>query len=250
MVFVPAGKFAYKGVAFEESVPERQISQTFDIAPFCIDLREVSSHDVLVRPDCGVKGYTQHCHFVSDAQACFSQEQAQFYCEHSLAGNPRRLPRPEEWLYAALGTDGRHFPWGSTWYPWGNHPSEGRPNYDSAHRGFCDFSHVWDQALREGGFFFNGIDCTQSHPSLDVSPFGVENMGSNVLEWTAPSCTVMGIQHIGYPPPEDPPGTLSLINRRLAVCDTSVHMSRRTNELVGFRCIATKKGKDPATDKN
>ncbi len=249
MVFVPAGKFNYKGVAFEESVPEKQISQTFDIAPFCIDLREVSVHDVTVRPNCDVKGYTQYCHFMSDALACFSQEQAQFYCEHSLPGNPRRLPRPEEWLYAALGTDGRHLPWGNTWFPWGDDQNN-RPNYRIVHKGFCDFSYVWNQTERAGGYVFGHDDCTQTHPSLDVSPFGVENMGSNVLEWTAPSCTVMGIYHNGYPSPQDSLVSFSLIVRGLARCDKARNMPLRTNELVGFRCVTTKKFKDAESNKH
>lgn len=241
MVFVPAGRFNYHGPPFDAPDSNTRVKQTFDIGAFCIDLREVSSHVVLNCHECQVKHYTQYCEHTSDAQTCFTQAQAQNACEKLYAGSPRRLPRPEEWLYAALGTDGRHLPWGNTWYPWGNRRDEGRPEFLIVRKDLCDFSAEWDRSTRKGGLVLGGRKCSQNLSSLDVSPFGVENMGSNMLEWTAPNCTIMGLNHILHPPPGDPPGEITMVVPLTLSCDSTKHPKTGTDPLVGFRCVTTQK---------
>jgi formylglycine-generating enzyme required for sulfatase activity len=64
----------------------------------------------------------------------------------------KRLPTPQEWQLAALGTDGRRWPWGAA------DPKAGNINTHS---------------VAEVG----------SH-SRDRSPYGIFDMGGNMLEWT------------------------------------------------------------------
>jgi len=77
-----------------------------------------------------------------------SWEDANAFCR--AAG--KRLPTPQEWQLAALGTDGRLWPWGK----WD--PASANINSHSA---------------AEAGHF-----------SRDRSPYGVMDMGGNLLEWT------------------------------------------------------------------
>jgi formylglycine-generating enzyme required for sulfatase activity len=83
---------------------------------------------------------------------CVGFEQAQLYC--GFVG--KRLPLEQEWEYAARGNDFRKF-------PWGNHDPERR--------------HVCALSVRRG-------TCRVGRFPMDVSPFGVRDLGGNVMEWT------------------------------------------------------------------
>ncbi len=80
---------------------------------------------------------------------CIDWTTAKAACEFER----KRLPTPDEWEFAARGSDGRIFPWGNGGSVIGLNLSTG------------------------GGIVLGGTHI------VDVSPFGVHDLGANVLEW-------------------------------------------------------------------
>jgi gamma-glutamyl hercynylcysteine S-oxide synthase len=70
----------------------------------------------------------------------------------------KRLPHEWEWQYAAQGTDGRLYPWGSEW-------------------------RVEAVPVRDKGRSLRGPDDSTIHPT-GASPFGVMDLVGNVWQWT------------------------------------------------------------------
>jgi formylglycine-generating enzyme required for sulfatase activity len=87
-----------------------------------------------------------------------SMRDAKAFCSSSA----KRLPTPQEWQLAALGTDGRLWPWGS----WS-----------------ANSANIHTSAASKIG----------SYPK-DKSPFGAFDMGGNKLEWTTEGS--MGGSHV------------------------------------------------------
>jgi formylglycine-generating enzyme required for sulfatase activity len=70
----------------------------------------------------------------------------------------KRLPREWEWQYAAQGTDGRPYPWGSEW-------------------------NAAAVPVSDPGRAMRGPSDVDAHPR-GASPFGVMDLAANVWQWT------------------------------------------------------------------
>lgn len=90
---------------------------------------------------------------------CVTYEQAKTYCETQK----KRLPTEAEWLYAALGSDGRSLPWGDA--PVGSLLCRG------AHEN------------SNGGVSYGA--CMVGQYPAGQGPFGLLDAASNVAEWTS-----------------------------------------------------------------
>ena len=255
MVFIPGGRFTYRGVPWDvfNSGMADIITREFDIKPFCIDRQEVESLTFNIALDLIKKPLLSPCSDTGGAMpaTCLTQEMAAQYCRTGVPGVVKRLPSAEEWLYAALGTDGRRFPWGDTWFPWGNNRFVNRPNYRNTGKVFCDLRdrHVAERV-------FDVSECSLTWETMDISPFGVENMGSNVLELTSTTyvrqddlgrnnrrCPFFGLNHMyqSDEPDPDPPPKKGLAEGQGISCDERDNELLRIDPLVGFRCATSKR---------
>ena len=110
---------------------------------------------------------------------------------------------------------------------------------------FCDFEYNEGQLTKERQLFFSQ-DCNLEGNSLDVSPFGVKNLASNVLEWTSATFVeggqkfgvILGVDYSrvrdpGFAPDEDMAPQLRVSS------DEERPIEVRATELVGFRCVTT-----------
>ncbi len=100
-----------------------------------------------------------------------SSTEAMKFCQWLSSRERRkyRLPTEAEWEYAARGTDGRKYPWGS---------QEGRGDLAN----FADRNTVFAWSDREIDDGFAESSPVGSFP-LGASPFGMEDMAGNVWEW-------------------------------------------------------------------
>jgi formylglycine-generating enzyme required for sulfatase activity len=241
MIFVPGGHFSYHGKPFD-GASDDAATREYEIKPFCIDEAEVSSHQYTMT--CRSCGTAYGCSRSGDARTCTTREQSSEYCGVRL-GEGGRLPTPEEFIYAALGGKSQAFPWGNTFYPWGNDSAHDRP----ASAPFCDWEVNEGQMTKERTVLFSRYGCALHRPSLDVSASGVRNLASNVLEWTAGSyrdeqgqlrCTVLGLDFSQVTSTGFPPGT-DMVARPAVKCDPKLNEEQRALDTIGFRCATSVK---------
>jgi formylglycine-generating enzyme required for sulfatase activity len=172
MVTLSGGSFDMgdpEGLSYERTVHRETV------APFCMDATEVTVASYAACVDkkrCSARssdsaGNDVYCGWKKAGSAdrpinCVAWADADDYCR--WAG--KRLPTEMEWEYAARGSEGRAYPWGST------PPS----TY------IC-----WNRERNAKGFPADYVDaiCAAGTSPGDRTPQGIADLGGNVSEWTA-----------------------------------------------------------------
>jgi formylglycine-generating enzyme required for sulfatase activity len=235
MVFIPEGDLSYVG-ALPDKKDQTLRPQRFHVKAFCIDLTEPVNNDwdglngqcgPLV-DSCQARG--------SHPMGCVTPEQAECFCEKGMRAVHKRLPTDPEWLYAALGSDDRK-------YPWGNQPVPS----DATERNFCA-----DRGLQPIGRFSSGRPDWMCLPILntgDKSPFGVIGMGTNGSEMNAtcvrraeapnaPSCLIRLADIANDEARQTPfPG----LAPRTAFVYQLDPLASRVDETISFRCATSER---------
>ncbi len=160
MKAIPPGKLA---MGSTEGPAEEKPVHDVELKAFCMDVTEVTAdaYAACVAADaCAPADVGKYCNASKPDRGnhpanCVSWTDASRYC----AWAKKSLPTEEEWEYAARGTDGRKYPWGNA-----------EPGAQ-----LC-----WNRH----GAGDSGTCVVGAFPS-GRSPFGIEDMGGNVWEWTA-----------------------------------------------------------------
>lgn len=161
MVNIPAGSFS---MGSDADGPDAKPAHKVDVAAFQLDKFEVTNSDFKAFVDAtgyktdgeksGDKPWSGYAEGKDNHPVVkVSWNDATAFCK--WAGE--RLPTEGEWEFAARGTDGRAFPWGNDWDP---KKTNGK----------------------ESGI--RGTTAVGSYPA-GASPYGAEDMGGNVWEWTS-----------------------------------------------------------------
>jgi formylglycine-generating enzyme required for sulfatase activity len=165
MVFIPGASFTVTSPNVWDPARTPRTEQ-LQVASFCIDRTEMPRAKYPVER-CGPR--ERNCDLNAAYQGpatCVSPKQAECACAHDTPGVTKRLPTDPEWILAALGTDGRRFPWGNDPYPEGYKVGEN----------FCP---------PQGNVPSRAWLCPVEANTLDRSPFGVIGMSTNGSEMTA-----------------------------------------------------------------
>ena len=229
MVFVPEGDLSYTA-AVPGKKDKTARAQHFHVRAFCIDRVEPQNRDwKQVLQVCGKReSNCNNSSYLSQPLDCVTHEQARCFCEHSPSGVKKRLPTDSEWLHAALGNDGRKFPWGNDVVP---------PQADE--RNFC--------VPRDNVDVTEWL-CNPAHNTMDRSPFGVLGMASNGWELNG-TCTFnedkpgeacMGRHADGVRNPYLSSQAVDGLAQSFWLSLMSERPVNRANPSVSFRCATSK----------
>lgn len=169
LMLVPSGAFQMGSDAEEAQPNERPITPV-TLGPYYLSRHPVTNaqYELFdsghVRKRAPAAGDQHPVVYVSSTEAMK-------FCQWLSSRERRkyRLPTEAEWEYAARGTDGRKYPWGS---------QEGRGDLAN----FADRNTVFAWSDREIDDGFAESSPIGSFP-LGASPFGMEDMAGNVWEW-------------------------------------------------------------------
>ncbi|MGE5785449.1 MAG: SUMF1/EgtB/PvdO family nonheme iron enzyme [Myxococcales bacterium] len=228
MIFIPGGKLEFVGPipGDKDKTPKKQ---AFEVRPFCIDEFEARNLDWdsarsggSIEGTCGKRD--PRCILdarVNGPATCVTPEQAECYCANILPGIPKRLPTDQEFLFAALGTDGRLFPWGNEIYPggqWGATPD------------FCSFEPNEEPKTHI---------CAPWQNTRDRSPFGVIGMATNGGEMTLLSSTpkrLYALRGVSHASQDTDPDSIGLARWPGVVSEPA-----RGGPFLSFRCVISKR---------
>ena len=169
MVFIPGGEFMMGTDAFDAAPNEKPVTKVtlsrFYMSRFPVTNEEFERFDPTHlrkrAPGAGPRHPVIHVSSLEAIKFCqwLSTRERKKY----------RLPTEAEWEFAAKGTDGRK-------YPWGSYDRRG----DLAN--FADRNTVFAWSDREVDCGFAETSPVGAFP-LGASPFGLEDMAGNVWEW-------------------------------------------------------------------
>jgi eukaryotic-like serine/threonine-protein kinase len=225
MVYVPSGDFSMGSLA---GTADEQTVHTVYLDAFWIDQTEVTNAMYAKCVDAGVclrpmvihsnthYGYYLYEPYANYPVIALKWSSAEAYC----AWARRRLPTEAEWEKAAVGTDGRTYPWGNT------EPADKLLNFNRS---------------------VNDTTAVGSYP-LGASPYGVLDMAGNLNEWVA---DWYDKSYYGSSPSSNPAGPASgdykvlrggsWISDEYLVRSADRHwLAPDTRDItVGFRCATT-----------
>jgi formylglycine-generating enzyme required for sulfatase activity len=178
MVFVPDGAF-WMGSDDPDAEPDSRPRRRITIHSFYIGRTEVTNAEFRrFRPSfaypVGHDNYPVTAVTYGDAQA---------YC-HWAGG---RLPTEAEWEKAARGTDGRRYPWGSTWDVTRGNFGKGTGGGLTVRghpQGAPPEGHSQGTPLRVCWIDERGLRPVGSYPT-GASPYGALDMAGDAWEWVA-----------------------------------------------------------------
>jgi formylglycine-generating enzyme required for sulfatase activity len=216
---LPGGSFVY---GYRESLTTRTVNA------FKMDVTEVTVaayRECVAAGKCSSPCTAEWCNWdVADKDNhpinCVDYHQADEFC----AWHGKRLPTEEEWEYAARGTDGRTYPWGNdapgTQLCW----MRGEDHFS-----FSDLKRARELPVRQPSLSMPapGSCPIGSFPSGN-SPFGLMDMGGNVMEWTSTRDGDGRVGRGGAWPDEDPDFSRSSYRALFMSTDRLNHL--------GFRC--------------